>query len=171
MLYKPTEPSNNTIINDQVGASRKLYRKAIDPDVQPLIDHAIEHGYVIIENAFTDAEIDEAVEELHRLAGLHNLAGPASSGGRNKFEGFRTQRIYALLNKSRVFDRFPMHPKVMALNDFFLDPGWLLNAFHSINIQPGEDPQALHHDDGYVTLPRPHRPLGTVRLHAKPAGE
>ncbi|KAM5343613.1 hypothetical protein ACJ41O_012150 [Fusarium nematophilum] len=166
MSHQPEEPLNNKIINHDVGASARLFRKPAGLEMQQLIDHVVEHGYVIIENAFADAEIDEAIHELERLAASPDLAGPASVHGRNKFEGFRTKRIYALLNKSRLFDKFTVHPKILALNDYFLDPGWLLNAFHSINIRPGEDPQTLHHDDGFVTIPRPHRPLGTAIMVA-----
>lgn len=162
MSYRPKEPPANVTINDEVGASKKLFRKQVDPEVQKLVERAIEDGYVIIENAFTHAEVDEAIEELQRLRKLPGNGGPASGGGRNTFEGFQTHRIYALLNKSRVFDKFTIHPMVVALNNFFLDPGWLLNAYQAINIQPGENPQTLHHDDAYVTLPRPHRPFGTV---------
>lgn len=36
--------------------------------VGPLIEHTLEHGYVIIPNAFSQAEVDEAKQELHRLA-------------------------------------------------------------------------------------------------------
>lgn len=129
--------------------------------VGPLIDHTLEHGYVIIPNAFSKQEIEEAKLELQRLS-RDGSPGPASAGGRNPFEGYRTNRIYALLNKSRVFDKFALHPDVLALNDYFLDDGFLVTAFHSISIQPNEDAQALHHDDAYIKVPRPHPPYGTV---------
>ncbi|KAF6831529.1 phytanoyl- dioxygenase family protein [Colletotrichum plurivorum] len=132
---------------------------------QELIDHVDEHGYVIIQNAFTEAEIEEAHRELVRLAADAASAGPAGGdrAGRNYFEGLNTKRIYALLNKSPVFQKFPIQPTLLALNEHFLEPGFLLNSFHSVYIQPGEAPQMLHHDDGFVTVPRPHRPFGTVR--------
>lgn len=132
-------------------------------NIQSQIDHVTKHGYVIIPNAFSASEIAEAKAEIARIQNTPE-AGPAGTSGRNSFEGLQTQRIYALLNKSRVFDKFPLHPTVLALNDNFLDEGYLLNAFHSVNIRPGEDAQALHHDDKYVTVPRPHRPFGSVSL-------
>lgn len=61
-----------------------------------------------------------------------------------------------------MFDKFPLHPDVLALNDYFLDDGFLMTAFHSINIQPDEDAQALHHDDSHIKVPRPHPPFGTA---------
>lgn len=136
-------------------------QRAALKQVGPQIDHVLKHGYVIIPNAFTKEEVAQAKKELDRLSRADE-AGPASAGGRNPFEGFRTRRIYALLNKSRVFDKFTLHPDVLALNDYFLDDGFLVTAFHSISIEPHEDAQALHHDDSYIKVPRPHPPFGTV---------
>lgn len=136
-------------------------QRAALKQVGPMIDHTLKHGYVIIPNAFTGDEIQEAKDELERLSRAAS-AGPASAGGRNAFEGYRTRRIYALLNKSRIFDKFALHPDVLALNDYFLDDGFLVTAFHSISIEPNEDAQALHHDDAYIKVPRPHPPFGTV---------
>lgn len=156
------EAPNSTIINRETGAAKRLGRKApVTPHLQKLIDETLLNGYVIIPNAFTNDEVEQANTELRRLASSPE-AGPAVSGGRNRFEGLRTNRIYALLNKSRVFDKFVLHPDILGLNDYFLDRGFLLNAFHSIIIQPGEAPQTIHHDDGFITIPRPHRPFGTV---------
>ncbi|GKT53125.1 phytanoyl-CoA dioxygenase family protein [Colletotrichum tofieldiae] len=154
------------VVVKQTGADARLARSASTsppvPDIAALVAHVEAHGYVVIPHAFTAAEADEAHAEILRLASSPTTAGPAgASGGRNAFEGLRTQRIYALLDKSPAFYKFPLHPALLALNDHFLDPGFLLNAFHSVYIQPGEAPQALHHDDGYVGVPRPHRPFGT----------
>ena len=150
-------------IHKEVGADKRLASKqeSKDQHVQRLISRVKEYGYVIIPGAFTDAETQEAKATVTSLTSS-SQAGPAAAGGRNSFEGLQTQRIYALLNKSRIFDKFPLHPDVLALNDYFLDPGYLVNAYHSICIQPGEAPQTLHHDDGFVTVPRPHAPFGTV---------
>jgi hypothetical protein len=159
------KPKLNQTVDSEVGADRRLGRDVQDnPRIQGLIDHITEHGYAVIPNAFSSGEIDEAKAELRHLASVLE-AGPAPLRGRNTFEGLKTQRIYALANKSRVFDKFALHPDILALNDHFLDPGYLLNSFQSINIQPGETPQTLHHDDGYVTVPRPHRAFGAVRTY------
>lgn len=163
MVYQYEQAGNNQRIYNEVGSVKKLKWDAaqVDPNTQKLIDEVVAQGYVVIKNAFTDAEVDEALEELRRLSASPG-AGPASTGGRNPFEGYKTHRIYSLLNKSRVFDKFAAHPSVVALNDYFMDPGWLLSVMHSISIQPGENPQTLHHDDGQITIPRPHRPMGSV---------
>ena len=122
------------------------------------IEHVLKHGYVIIRDAFTKAEAKEARDEIDRLLGQSPLKG------RNPFEGLNTNRIYSLLNKTRVFDKFTVIPRVLALNDYFLDPGYLLTAFHTISINPGEKAQALHHDDGYIQVPRPRMPFGSAMM-------
>lgn len=124
------------------------------------IEHVLHHGYVIIPNCFSKTEAKEAREEIIRLLGHEPL------GGRNNFEGINTNRIYSLLNKSRVFDKFTVLPRVLALNDYFLDPGYLLSALHTISINPGEKAQALHHDDGYIQFPRPRLPFGSAIMVA-----
>ncbi|EXV00924.1 phytanoyl-CoA dioxygenase [Metarhizium robertsii] len=134
-------------------------------DIQKLIDQVTRDGYVVIPHAFSASQVSQAKAELGRLSGTAE-AGPAGQAGRNAFEGLRTQRIYALLNKARCFDQFALHPAVLALNDHFLDEGYLLNALHSVNIGPGEAAQRLHHDDQYVTVPRPHRPFGAAIMVA-----
>lgn len=162
MVYKL-----NRNVNSEVGADKRLASHgsaASDPRLQGLIDHIVENGYAVIHDAFTKEEIEEARGEVTRIAD----APPLADGhlpvrvGRNTFEGRNTARIYALANKSRVFDKFALHPDVLALNEHFLDAAYLLNSFQSINIRPGEEPQTMHHDDGYITVPRPHKPFGTV---------
>ena len=131
-----------------------------DPSLRADIEHVLRHGYVIIPHAFTSSEAREARNEIHRLSGTSPLTG------RNDFEGLNTNRIYSLLNKSRVFDKFTVIPRVLQLNDYFLNPGYLLSAFHTIVINPGEKAQALHHDDGYIQAPRPRAPFGTAVMVA-----
>ena len=153
------------VVSSELGSHNRGLTKPTqwEPRVESLIQEVLANGYVIIPRAFDKAEIDEAKAELTRLASS-GQGGPAGTKGRNAFEGFRTGRIYALLDKSRVFDKFVSHPDVLALNDYFLDPGYLINAFHSISIQPGEKAQTLHHDDGHIKVARPHAPFGTASI-------
>ena len=144
--------------------SRATERKPLpdDPVLRADIEHVLEHGYVILPNCFTKAEAKEARDEIIRLLEKDGQA----LGGRNNFEGLNTNRIYSLLNKSRVFDKFVILPRVLALNDYFLDEGFLLSAFHTISINPGEKAQSLHHDDGYIQFPRPRLPFGSAIMVA-----
>jgi len=132
-----------------------------DPAVAHLIDHVLEHGYVILPSIFTPAEVSTANNELERLESEKN-SGPASQAGRNDFEGFNTGRIYALADKTRAFDCFPIHDTVLKLNDYFLQPNYLLTSFHTVNIRPGAKEQEMHTDDGLISLPRPRPLIGIV---------
>ncbi|KFY92112.1 hypothetical protein V498_05151 [Pseudogymnoascus sp. VKM F-4517 (FW-2822)] len=127
-----------------------------DPVTLADITHVKTHGYVILPSILTRTEVDAAKTEIMRLSGA------APRKGRFAFEGLDTTRIYSLLNKTRVFDKLTILPRVVALNNHFLDPGYQLTSFHTIQINPGEQPQQLHHDDEYCHFPRPRGPLGTA---------
>jgi hypothetical protein len=131
-----------------------------DPQTRADVQHVLQHGYVILPQCFTPAQALEARLEIDSLLGTQPLTG------RNAFEGHATNRIYSLLNKTRVFDKFTVLPRVLALNDYFLDESFQLSAFHTISINPGEEPQRLHHDDEYIHLARPRAPFGTAIMLA-----
>ena len=86
--------------------------------------------------------------------------------GRNDFEGFRSQRLYALLAKARSTAELVAHPAVLELVDGVLDAPCLLSANIAINVHPGETAQLLHPDDGYCGVPRPRRPFGVSAVWA-----
>ncbi|KKO98513.1 hypothetical protein THAR02_09376 [Trichoderma harzianum] len=136
------QPLPGGTVPNEVGSATRLSRpspsKAPDARIQQLIHQINKHGYAIIPNAFSPSIVAEAKAEVARLTADPEMVGPAGEKGRNTFEGYKTQRLYALANKSRVFDAFALHEDVLALNDEFLDPGYLINSFQSINILPGE---------------------------------
>lgn len=158
--YQRTSKVNQRI---QIGKGTTFLPDKKDPSVAHLIDHVLEHGYVILPNLFTPSEVSSANAELARLEALES-SGPASQGGRNPFEGFQTKRIYALVDKSRVFDTFAINETVMKLNDYFLEPNCLMTSFHTVNIGPGSKEQEIHTDDGLIALPRPRPLMGIVSL-------
>jgi len=73
--------------------------------------------------------------------------------GRNDFEGFKTQRVYALFAKTRAFDAPAIHPLLLGVLDQILGH-YQLSAPTGIQIGPGERAQVLHRDDGIYPLPR-----------------
>ncbi|KAH8591270.1 phytanoyl-CoA-dioxygenase-like protein [Bisporella sp. PMI_857] len=150
----PTQTSRGRV---QLGKGTTFLPGKKDPLIQPLIDHVLEHGYVILPNIYTREQVDMANAELARLETLQS-AGPAAQGGRNSFEGLNTKRIYALVDKSTAFYDFPIHDTVWKLNEYFLQPHFLMTSYHSVVIEPGEKEQLIHTDDGLIPLPRP-RPL------------
>jgi ectoine hydroxylase-related dioxygenase (phytanoyl-CoA dioxygenase family) len=86
--------------------------------------------------------------------------------GRNRFEGFRTQRVYALCAKHRVFADLVSHPRVLSLLDRLLEPNYLLSAALAIHLGPGSDAQEFHPDDGGYHIPRPRPPVGVSTIWA-----
>jgi hypothetical protein len=127
-----------------------------DPKTRELAEQVLKQGYVVIPNCFSAAEGKEAIAEIARLSGKD----PKTA--RDDFFGRKTSRIFALPNKSRLFDKFYILPQVLALNDYFLEPDYLLYVIQSIVINPGEGQQPIHYDDGATRLPRPRAPLSAA---------
>jgi len=86
--------------------------------------------------------------------------------GRNDFEGYRSQRVYALLAKAPAAAGLVTHPALVALLDQLLHPAYLLSAHLAINVHPGETAQQLHCDDGHCAMPRPRQHLGVSAVWA-----
>lgn len=104
-------------------------------------------GYTIIEDFLTADDL----AEVRRVLGFYL----ETHRGRNDFEGERTERVYTLVARGRVFWRLALDARVLALCERFLLPNFLLTASQAIRIYPGETPQAFHSDDAFYHLPRP----------------
>lgn len=115
------------------------------------------NGFLIIEGLLSRAELDEIREAVTPLL---------DEVGRNDFEGLKTQRVYAVLAKTRALDRLVDHPRILALLDQLFLPNYLLSQLQIINILPGETAQALHTDDAFYPIPRPRPPLGAATVWA-----
>lgn len=111
-----------------------------------------QQGYTIIED-FLDAQGLAAFR-----AGLAPFMG--SHHGRNDFEGFKTERIYTLVARAKVFEGIAADPRLMDLIGRFLQPNFLLSASHAISLEPGETAQSIHADDGFYRQRRPRPPIG-----------
>lgn len=109
-------------------------------------------GYTIIEGVLDAAGLDAF------RAGVEPYLGRWR--GRNPFEGLRTERIYTLVARGKVFEDLAADPRILAVVGAFLRPGFLLSASHAIRIHPGEAAQSLHFDDSFYPFERPRPPLG-----------
>src|SRR5262245_5277875 len=117
-------------------------------------------GYVVLDRVLSSAEVAAIREAL----GPHLDRIPR---GRNRFEGLRSQRVYALLAKSAVFANLVSHPRILRLLDALLEPNYLLSAALAIHLGPGEERQQLHYDDGfYKWIPRPRRAVSISTMWA-----
>jgi ectoine hydroxylase-related dioxygenase (phytanoyl-CoA dioxygenase family) len=114
-------------------------------------------GYVVLEGLLARERCAALKQELLDLT---------DKTGANAFEGYKTQRVYAPLSKTRAIDDFIDHPRILALLDALFMPNHLLSQAQIINILPGESPQALHHDDAFYHAPRPAKPVHAAFIAA-----
>ncbi len=111
-----------------------------------------EHGYALIEGLLAPDDVAGRLDALHDLF----VATPT---GRNSFEGFHTQRVYAVYAKTRAFDDLAVHPLLLGALDHALGGYYQFSAPVALQIGPGEAAQVLHRDEDVYPLPRPHAPV------------
>jgi ectoine hydroxylase-related dioxygenase (phytanoyl-CoA dioxygenase family) len=108
-------------------------------------------GYTIIQDFLDPSTLAAVRQALAPHLGTYQ--------GRNDFEGYKTERVYTLVARAPVFERIVEDPRILALCDRVLRPGYLLTASQAICIYPGETPQQVHSDDSFYTIPRPRPAL------------
>ncbi|MFL5298593.1 MAG: phytanoyl-CoA dioxygenase family protein [Phenylobacterium sp.] len=123
------------------------------------------HASQIREQGFT---VIRDFMDQGRLAAYRAALAPfvETHRGRNDFEGFKTERIYTLIARGKVFEEIATDPRLMALIGRFLQPNFLLSASHSISLNPGETAQSVHSDDNFYRQPRPRPPIGVSVIGA-----
>ena len=121
-----------------------LTSAATADDVAEALDR---DGYAVVQGVLSREEAAAKRAELTRIL-------QETPTGRNDFEGFKTQRIYALFAKTRAFDGPATHPLVLGVLDRVLGQSYQLSAPVGIQIGPGEKAQVLHTDNGIYPLPR-----------------
>ena len=117
-----------------------------------------QQGFTIIEDFMDAATLAAVRETLAPYLGGHH--------GRNDFEGFLTERVYTLVARGKVFEDVTEDPRILALLDRFLQPGYLLTASQAINILPGENAQGIHTDDSFYRQPRPRPAISYTMIAA-----
>ncbi len=118
---------------------------------QDVVQRLTSDGYVIVSGLMSERDVAAARADLGRVL-------EATPKGRNHFEGFDTQRVYALFAKTRTFDQIAVHPLLLGVLDRVLGQ-YQLSAPVGIRIGPGEQAQMLHRDDAIYPLPEPHPPV------------
>ena len=128
-----------------------------EPHVVALLADVQERGYVII---------PELVPR-ETMAAIKDAAGPfLQYDGRNEIEGYKTRRIYSVIEKTLACNPLVEHPLILALLDQILLPNYLLSQLQVIDIHPGEVEQPLHHDDGFYPLARPRAAVSAATIWA-----
>ncbi len=123
------------------------------------VDAIRSEGFVVLPELLSRAQVDEVKQQLSPW-----LQGERM--GRNDFEGFCSERVYALLSKAPAIAQIIEHPRVLAIVDQLLHPHFRLSACLAIRVHPGETPQGWHFDDGMTQLPRPRDMLGVSTIWA-----
>lgn len=124
-----------------------------------LVDRIRRDGYVVAPGLIAPSDVAEIKASLAPWLQGRQL-------GRNDFEGFASERVYALLAKAPLVARLVEHPVVLDVVGALLAPHFRLSACLAIDVHPGETPQGWHCDDGYVRLPRPRPMLGVSAIWA-----
>jgi ectoine hydroxylase-related dioxygenase (phytanoyl-CoA dioxygenase family) len=109
-----------------------------------------QQGYTLVPEFLSATQLQQVNELYETLLGAHQ--------GRNNFEGDRTERIYTLVARHRIFQDIAEDARVLDLCNALLQPNYLLTASQAIVISPGETPQPWHTDDSFYPIPRP-RPM------------
>jgi ectoine hydroxylase-related dioxygenase (phytanoyl-CoA dioxygenase family) len=116
-------------------------------------------GFVIVEGALSDSELEEARATLAPYLDV-------GASGRNNFEGEQTKRLYSLVGRGAIFERTVEHPTVLGMCDRLLDPNYLLTASQAICLYGGETPQPVHYDDSFYPIPRPRKAVSVSTIWA-----
>ncbi len=125
--------------------------------LESLLATVQEDGYVILPNLISKETIDTIRSEAEPFL---------QYDGRTEFEGYRTRRIYSVIEKTLSCNPIIDHPLVMALLDRLFMANYLLSQLQVIRVMPGEIRQPLHHDDGFYPIPRPRKPIGAALIWA-----
>lgn len=134
-------------LQDDLAGTHKRAPLAGEPPASETLEGYDRDGFVILKGLLS-TPTRRAAETA-----LRALLGPP---GRNNFEGFRTQRAYALLAKTRALDAIVAHPAILGMLAARLHEEALLSACLAINIGPSKDPQPPHADDGFYPDMRPN---------------
>jgi ectoine hydroxylase-related dioxygenase (phytanoyl-CoA dioxygenase family) len=125
--------------------------------VDGLMAEVEENGYVIIPDMIPQEVVENIRSESAPLLEYE---------GRTEFEGYKTRRIYAVIEKTLSCNPLVEHPLVMALLDRLFQPNYLLSQLQVIDVLPGEVMQPLHCDDGFYPIARPRPPFGAALIWA-----
>ncbi|HSG89152.1 MAG TPA: phytanoyl-CoA dioxygenase family protein [Pseudomonadales bacterium] len=125
-----------------------------DPETARHLAAIARDGYTIIADVIDAGARAEALEALATIEREAQIR-PAE----NAFEGHHTWRIYNLLARGDLWQRFAIDARVLPVVEGVLDDGCLVSSLSSIAIGPGESAQMLHADDQVIGLPKPHPAL------------
>lgn len=115
-------------------------------------------GYVIFPRVLSEAQV----------AAIRDALKPHfTRTGRNDFEGHRSHRVYALIEKAPdLFGALAAHPLALSFVEREFGASCLLSALLAIQLLPGETVQDWHADDEQIPVPRPRPAYGVSAFWA-----
>jgi len=120
-----------------------------------------ERGWAILPGVIAPERVRALISRIDAL--LEQLRIPF---GANAFLGLRTRRIFNLLARDAIFEGVPLHPAVLPVLEMVLGPELLLSSLTAIEMNPGQEAQPFHADDGSYGLPKPHPPYNATAIWA-----
>jgi ectoine hydroxylase-related dioxygenase (phytanoyl-CoA dioxygenase family) len=117
-----------------------------------IVDALMRDGGVVVLEQVTHATIDSVARELRPHFDAHGRRF------QNDFNGYRTLRLSGILEISRTSADLIAHPRVIEVADGALRPNctnYRIGSCTAIEIQPGEEAQVLHSDDGFYPIKIP----------------
>ena len=158
IVVKDIEQYSNTELAAKYKSTAGSQEAAPAEEVDRCMQAIERDGFVVLENLIPKDVVAEIKEDL--------IPRFEYDSGRNNFEGFKTQRLYAFFEKSLVCNPLVEHPLILGCLDRIFEPNYLLSQLQAINILPGEAHQPLHPDDAFYRVPRPRPPLGAATIWA-----
>lgn len=151
-------PRDEFLAEQRVARAASAHGCGVDQQrVAALLAAVHEQGYVIVPE-LVPRETMAAIKEAARPFLQYN--------GRNEIEGYKTRRIYSVIEKTLACNPLVEHPLILSLLDQMLMPNYLLSQLQVIDIHPGEVAQPLHHDDGFYPIARPRPPVSAATIWA-----
>jgi hypothetical protein len=128
-----------------------MFRTLNSADARRHETELAENGYTIVPELMAVRAVEQVLRSLQKLHATQQF-------GDNDFTGFRTKRVFNLFAKTRALDPLLANEDGLRLVRSQLGPEAQLSIASTMEIFPGETPQALHQDDAYFPL-NPHPPL------------
>jgi hypothetical protein len=109
-----------------------------------------ENGYVTLPGVLTPEEAADVRETVMALADAERDSDPS-----NVYLDGKSQRVWNLVNKDRVFERLIQHPRTLGAQEGLLGADCALSSFTANVIGPGSPAGGLHLDSPLTSLPTP----------------
>ena len=117
-----------------------------------------EHGYVVLKGALTQDQANALRTRSVELAAVERAAG-----SEHVYHDGKSQRVWSLVNKGRIYEEMIQLPQVLELQEHLLGEDCVLSSFTVNLIGPGAPAGNLHADYPLASFPKP---LPTAAFYA-----